>query len=199
MYKGGSKLLPIALVIIVTIVAIIALVSIGRALLGRGSSEEVPQENPAAQKLLVSEVDRSVRMTVRGPIIADEDFNSYQIEISPVGRRMTTYKGYQDGVIEDERLGNTTTGYEEFIYALDRANFTKEGQLPEDAGDLRGLCATGRLYTFEILQAQSTIKQLWTTSCRDASGSFRGEAALVRDLFLKQIPDSAARLRGLNL
>src|SRR5690606_38888812 len=111
MYKGGSKLLPVALVVIVTIVAVIALVSVGRALIGRNDQTDVVEESPAAQSLLVADVDRSVRMTVRGPIVADEEFNSYQIEISPTERRMTTYKGYQGQVIDTKRLGNSTDAY----------------------------------------------------------------------------------------
>ena len=192
-------MLPIVLVIIVTIVAIIALVSVGRALLNRGESNEAPEENPATRSLLVAEADRSVRMTVRGPIIADENFNSYQIEVSPIERRMTTYKGYRDEVIDTERLGNSMKGYEEFVYALNKANFTREEQLTGELDDIRGVCANGRLYTFEILQAQSVVKELWTSSCRDAAGSFRGNAVQSRDLFLKQIPESSAKIRSLNL
>lgn len=198
MYKGGSRLLPLALVVIVTIVAIIAMVAVGRALLGRnGSNTEV--DNSAAKSLLVAEADRSVRMTVRGPIIADEEFNSYQIEVGAAGRRLTTYKGYGEQIIDTEQLANSMRGYEEFVYALDRVGFTSERKLEETLDDVRGICASGRLYTFEILQAQSVIKQLWVASCRDARGSFGGNAPEARDLFLKQIPDSTTRLRGLNL
>jgi hypothetical protein len=138
-------------------------------------------------------------MTVRGPIIADEEFNSYQIEIGPAGRRITTYKGYADQVIDTEQLGNTMRGYEEFVYALNRVGFTKERQIDDTLDDVRGICASGRLYTFEILQAGSVVKQLWMASCRDAGGSFAGNAVQSRDLFLKQIPDSSDRLRSLNL
>lgn len=199
MYKGGSKLLPIVLVIIVTIVAIIALVSVGRALLGRGDTPEVVEENPAAQSLLNSEIDRSVRMTVRGPIVANEEFNSYQIEISPVERRMTTYRGYEQEVIDTKQLGNSTEGYGEFVHALDRVNFTKEEKVTDTLDDVRGICATGRLYTFELLLAQSVIKDLWVSNCRKVPGSFGGDASAARDLFLKQIPDSDTLLRDLNL
>lgn len=199
MYKGGSKLLPIALVIIVTIVAIIALVSVGKALLNRGDRGEIVEETPQASNLLASEVDRSVRMTVRGPIVADEEFHSYQIEVSPVGRRMTTFRGYQHEIIDTVQLSNTTAGYEEFVHALERVNFTKEQQLAEGMTDVRGVCAGGRLYTFELLQAQSVRQETWVASCREPQGSFGGEAVMARDLFLRQIPESRSLLRGLSL
>lgn len=199
MYKGGSKVLPALLVIIVIVVAIIALVAVGRALLNRGAQEQVVEDSPAERSLLVTEADRSVRMTVRGPIIADEEFHSYQIEVSPLGRRMTTYKGYQEETIETKQLGNSTDAYVEFVHALARANYTHQVELPEEADDLRGACATGRLYTFETLQAQSMRSQSWVSSCRNMPGSFKGDAAFVRSLFLKQIPESNKMLQPLNL
>ncbi len=198
MYKGGSKLLPLILVIIVTIVAIIAMVSVGRALLNRNASDVVVDDF-ASRALLEANVDSSVRMTVRGPIVADEEFNSYQIQISPSERRMTTYEGYQGQVIEQRQASNTMRGYEEFIHALDRVGFTNEERSNNTLDDVRGVCASGRLYTFEILQAQSVVKELWISSCRAVPASFGGNATASRDLFLKQIADSSTLLRDLNL
>jgi hypothetical protein len=197
MYRGNSKVLPVVLIVIVMIVAIFTVVAIGRALLNRNSSK--PVDDRVSRALVNSDADHSVRMTVRGPIIADENFNSYQIEVSPIGRRMTTYKGYRDEVIEDTRLRNNTNAYVEFVHALSRMNFTKEIELSEEQNDVRGICPEGRLYTFEVLQAQSVIKEFWISSCRNVKGSFGGEAVKSRDLFLKQIPESSAMLRDLNL
>lgn len=198
MYRGNSKVLPVVLIVIVMIVAIFAVVAVGRALLGRNTPAE-PADDRASRALVTADADHSVRMTLRGPIVADEDFNSYQIEVSPIGRRMTTYRGYQNHVLEDTRLSNSTDAYVEFTHALNRIEFTNERELTEEQDDIRGVCPEGRLYTFEILQAQSVIKQLWTSSCRDAQGSFAGNAVDARDLFLKQIPESNAKTRDLNL
>lgn len=198
MYKGGPRIVPIILVVAVMIVAIIALVSIGRLLLNRGDSSEVV-DTPTENALLMAEVDRSVRMTVRGPIVADENFNSYKIEISPTERRMTTYRGYSDEVIESRRLSNSVNAYTEFIHALDRAGFANTAQLDAEVSDVRGMCSTGRLYSFETLQAQSVLSESWISSCKGATASFRGEAVLIRDLFLRQIPDSKSLLSDLSL
>lgn len=198
MYRGKSKILPVILVAIVAVVAIIALVSIGRAILNRDTQPEIA-EDPASLALLNTEMDRSVRMTVRGPITADEDFRSYEIEVSPVGRRMTTYRGYQNQVIEDVRLGNSNEAYTELVHALSLANFTKTAQSAVSIDDIAGVCATGRVYTFELRRAQSAVKQLWATSCRGVDGSFKGNAAQVRDLLQGQIPNSRDLLRGINL
>lgn len=198
MYRGGSsRLFPALLILVVIVVAIVALVAVGRSLLGGSGS--VPETNPARQALLTTDADHSVRMTVRGPIVADENFRSYQIEVSPVSRNLTTYKGYQLQQIDSKQLSNTTEAYTQFVYALGRSNFLKEVKLSDEQDDTRGACPTGRLYTFEIMEAQSTVKHLWTSSCRDASGSFRGDAEATRTLFLNQIPDSDVLLRTIDL
>lgn len=198
MYKGGSRILPIVLVIVVAIVAIIALVSVGKALLGR-STADTTADTEKESVLLVTEANRSVRMTVRGPIVADEDFNSYQIEIGPSERRMTTYKGYADQIIDTKQYSGSMAAYTEFVHALDRAEFSESVTLSEALGDVRGACATGRLYTFEVLEDGSAVSESWTSSCRNLAGSFRGQASLIRDLFQRQIPDSSTLLRGVNL
>lgn len=198
MYRGKSKIIPIILMVIVAIVAIIALVSIGRAILNRDTQPEIA-EDPASLALLNTEMDRSVRMRVRGPITADEDFRSYEIEVSPTSRRMTTYKGYNNQVIDDVRLPNSTEAYTELVNALSLANFTKTSQSAAGIDTIQGVCATGRVYTFELVFAQSPTKQLWAASCRGVDGSFKGNAALVRDLLQGQIPTSRDLLRGLNI
>jgi len=198
MNRGKSKILPIVLLAIIAVVTIIIMVSIGRSLLNRGTQEKVVDDS-SSRALLATEADRSVRMSVRGPIVANENFRSYEIEVSPIGRRLTTHKGYLGEIIEDNRLENNNEAYTEFVNALNRAEFTKLAEVSEEIKETEGLCATGRLYTFEILQAQSVVKKTWASSCRDIPGSFRGDAVLVRDLFQDQIPDGKKLLRDLDI
>lgn len=198
MYRGGSsRLFPALLVIAVIVVAVIALVAIGRAIFG--DSDTATEENPSRRSLLTTDADHSLRMTVRGPLVADEEFRSYSIDISPVERNLTTFQGYEFQQLDSARFRNSTEAYTEFVHALEKANFLKEAELSGEEDDTRGVCASGRLYTFEILRSQSDIKRLWTSSCRDNQGSFRGEAERVKNLFLKQIPDSAKLLRPIDL
>lgn len=200
MYRGGSsRLFPALLILVVIIVAIVALVAVGRSFLG-GSGSQSAATNPDRQALLTTDADHSIRMTVRGPLVADENFRSYQVEISPVTRSLTTFKGYQQQQIDNKQYSNTTEAYTQFVYALDRANFLKEAKLSDAQNDTRGVCASGRLYTFDIMEAQSSVKTLWTSSCGGSeAGSFRGNATDVRSLFLNQIPDSDTALRTINL
>lgn len=198
MYRGGSRILPALLILIAIIIAIVALVAVVRAVLGGGAQPE-PADDSTTRTLLNTDADHSVRMTVRGPIVANENFRSYRIEVGPTGRRFVVLNGYEGQPAQDEQFGNSSEAYAEFVNALSRAGFTKEAVLGDGEDDTRGVCADGRLYTFEILVAQSTEKELWTSSCRDAKGSFRGEAAIVRELFLDQIPDSDALVRKIDL
>ena len=197
MYRGRSNLLPVIVLVVVAAVAIIGMVSLGRLLL-RGDNDQVAND-AATRALLNTEADRSVRMNVRGEIVADEDFRSYEIEISPIVRRMTLYKGYGNEIIDAVRLPNSTEAYAEFVNALNLAGFSDEAELPEGQGDTEGVCATGRLYTFSFLQAQSVTDQTWITSCRGVTGSFGDDASLARKLFEAQIPNSRELLRDIDL
>ena len=199
MYRGESRLLPAILIIIVTIVAIFALVTLGRAIFSRNSGQ-VEADDSAKRALLTTDPDRSVRMTVRGPIVSDEDFRSYTIEVSPISRRMTTYSGFENTQLDNKQFDNNTEAYTEFVNALQRAGFTKGTVTSIDNEEnMRGICAGGRLYTFELAQSQSLSQQLWTTSCRNTTGTFRGAAADIRTLFLRQIPGSSDMLRSIDL
>jgi hypothetical protein len=184
--------------LVAIVIAIVALVAVIRAFIG-GDTQEQPVDDRITQTLLNTDADHSVRMTVRGPIVANEEFRSYRIDVGPTGRRFVSLNGYEGVPAVDEQFGNTSEAYAEFVNALSLAGYTKEEELTDEENDTRGVCANGRLYTFEIMVAQSTEKELWTSSCRDAKGSFRGEAVKIRDLFLDQIPDSDALLRDIDL
>ena len=112
-YKNSavSRILPIVFIAIVVILAVTVLVSLAQTIFGgsRSGSEEPVDRAQAA--LVSTDADSRVRMVVRGPIVADEDFNSYQIDITPSSRTLTTYQGYLDRVVEREQLGNNTPVY----------------------------------------------------------------------------------------
>lgn len=197
MYRGNSRVIPVVLLLIFVVVAIFGLVVLGRLLLG-GSAQPL-KDDPTTKALLTTDADYSVRMTVRGPIVADEDFRSYSVTVSPTGREMTSSAGYDSRTVDNVALSNNTEAYTQFVGALNRASFSTGRTLSDTANNTDGACATGRLYTFEILEAQSTVSKLWTTSCSSGSGSFRGDASAVRTLFLRQIPTSNDMLRAINL
>lgn len=200
MYKSSSsRVVPIVLVLIVVAIAIAALVSVGRAVFGGNDTQNTETVDLGVESLLNTSPDRSVRMTVRGPLVADESFRSYQIAIDSSSRRLTTYSGYLDRTLETVQLGNNTKAYEELAHALNRAGLMKGTELEGEKNDTRGICATGRVYEFEVLQGNSVIKRLWTSSCKGSQGSLKASVKQIDTLFTGQIPDGKKILSKLDV
>mgnify|MGYP001244537797 CR=1 FL=1 len=194
--SGAQRAIPIILIIIVIIVAVAALISVGRNIFG-GSSE--PIVNTGKEALLNTSLDRSVRMTVRGPIVGDNNFHTYTVTATPTTRNLTTYQGYLQSQLESTELANNSKAYEQFVYALDRANMMEGAELEGDADNTRGVCATGKLYRYEVIQGTNVVKTLWTTTCSQSRGSLKAvNQSLVR-LFNAQIPDYAKLTNKVNL
>lgn len=199
MYKGNSsRILPILLVLIVVAIAIAGLVSLGRMIFG-GESADPNQVDVGREALLNTSVDRSVRMTVRGPIVADEEFRSFQVTISPTSRRIVTYSGYLENTIETKQYSNNVKAYEEFVHALDKANMMNGQAFEGEKDDTRGICATGNVYEFEVVRGGESVKRLWTSTCKGSPGSFKASVKQVESLFLEQIPDSRDVLKDLDI
>ncbi len=201
MYRGNSsRIVPIVLVLIVVAIAIAALVSVGRSIFGGdGGQPEASQVDTGRQALRNTAIDRSVRMTIRGPIVADEQFRSYQVVVNSSSRSLTTYSGYLDQPLENKQYSNNVRAYEEFVYALDKANMMNGTSLTGDQNDIRGVCATGKVYEFEVLQNNTSTKRLWTSTCKGSPGSFEASISQVGNLFLEQIPDQQTLLRNIDL
>ena len=199
-----SRFIPILLVIIITIVAVAAVIAIGRVLFGNGSTNDNrnqpnPNINDAKTALLSTDVGRSVRLTVRGPIVANESFRSYSITIAPDSREMVTYEGYLDNQIDRKRLDNNTKAYTELVYALDKRKMMDGKDLSDKQNDLRGICASGKIYKFETIKDNSVVKSLWTSDCSGSRGSAQANVNEILDMFLKQIPDGKKMANGIGL
>lgn len=198
MYRGnGSRVVPVILVLIIVAIAIAALVSVGRAIFGGSASTS--QTDVGHSALIDTSADRSVRMTVRGPIVADENFRSYQVTVDSSSRNLTVFSGYLNQTLNFKQYGNNNKSYEQFVYALDKANMMQGDALTGASDDTRGICATGDLYEFEVLQSGSTVKRLWTSTCRGSAGSFKANVTQVQSLFLDQIPDNKTLLQNVAL
>ena len=199
MYRGNSsRVFPIVIVLIVVAIAIAALVSVGRTIFGGDTQTDSSKVDAGQKALLNTSVGNSVRMTVRGPIVADEDFRSYRVAVDASGRNLSTYSGYVSQVIDSKQLGNNVKAYEQFVYALDKANFMKGTAATGEADDTRGICASGRVYEFEVVQGGMVTKRLWTSTCRGSSGSFKGSSDQIEKLFLGQIPDNKTLLKTID-
>jgi hypothetical protein len=194
-----SRILPTILTIIIIIVAIAGLVALGRLIFSGGSSTAAPEVDMSQQHLLDTSADRAVSMTVRGPIVADEDFRSYQIVVSPTSRTFEAFTGYLDQSTDRQVLTNNTAAYGQFVHALDKANLVKGTPFEGEKNNVLGICATGKVYEFKILNAGAVDEMLWTSTCSGSSGSLRGSTAQLSRLFLNQIPDGSNITASLKL
>jgi hypothetical protein len=194
-----SRILPIILVIVIIIIAIAAIVSLARVVFFSGGPSAPAVTDVSREALLNTSSGRSVSMTVRGPIVADEEFHSYKIEISASSRQLSTFKGYLNTVVDRTNLGNNVAAYEEFVHALDKADLADGTELEGDRNDVRGICATGRVYEFSILDGNSTVKRLWTSTCKGSPGSLDASVNQLTELFVNQIPGSEALIKKVSV
>lgn len=186
-----SRILPTVLTIIVIVIAIAGLVALARILFTGSSSTSVSEYAAQEQGLLNTSEGRAVSMTVRGPIVADEDFRSYQIVVSPNDRQFTAYTGYLDVITDQQTLDNNTAAYDQFVNALNKANMVAGTPFTGDKNNVLGVCATGKVYEFRTLDNSEPQTMLWTSTCSGSPGSLKASATQLSNLFLSQIPDGS--------
>ena len=182
--------MPIIIVIIVIALIVAAIVTVVRMAMNGGSGEgQTNTKNATLQESVLNrEASRSVRWTVRGPIVADENFRSYQITVTPNSRTFVTYSGYLEQVMDTKKYDNNTKAYEEFVYALDKANIGATRDAKDE--EFRGVCATkGVAYMFETLNNNEVDNTVWSSSCKDSAGTMGADPLKVQALFVNQIPD----------
>jgi len=202
MYKGSrSRFVPIIIVLVVIAIAVFALVTLGRWVIGSinggSNAPQTSQQTGAENSLLSTDGSTSVQMTVRGPIVGDEQFRSYQMTISPTSRSIITWAGYdQSNLIDQKTLSNDQKAYDQFVHALNYAGYAKSTTVKDN--NTSGLCANGRVYHFDILNGSDAIQDNWTTNC-GIKGSFGGNAPDVRALFLDQIDGASDMIDKLDL
>ena len=192
------RIAPILLIIAIAILSIITVVTVVNAFMNGGNNNQSQQagddsskeEDKSVKDLLSVEQNRSVKMAVRGPIVAQENFRSYTVEVSPTYRRLITYKGYLDEVIKEVNLGNNSESYTQFVNALNKANMMKGVAFSG---------ATGHLYDFSILKDDNVQKHLWTTTCAGSKGSLLANNKQLQNLFISQVPGNEQVVRDLGI
>jgi hypothetical protein len=157
-----------------------------------GGSKE-PQELDLSS---YGNTDAAVRLTVEGPVVADQNHNAYQITIGRNTTKVETFKGYERTVLETKTYDNNEEAYETFLLALERAGYHRaiEQETPTDS---RGVCPNGNRYKYELVDGNSTLLESWSANC--SKGTFRGDANAVRALFGRQVPELNQLTRKLNL
>lgn len=199
MYRGNNtKVLPVIIAIIVIALIVTAIVSAIQTLVGRSDDDSLPEVDIAESTLLDTSGSGSVRMTVRGPLVSNEDFRSYRVIVSPSSRSLTTYRGYLDQTIESKQYDNNAKAYDEFVHALNKANMIRGEELVGEKNDTRGTCATGKVTEFEVVESSNVVKRLWTSTCKGSPGSLKASVKQIYTLFINQIPDYKEALDNID-
>ena len=198
----SSRVLPAVLTVVVIIIAVAGIVALARLLFtGTSSSSSAPKEdvNLTRQSLLSTADGRAVSMTVRGPIVADEDFRSYRIIVSPGARQFRAFNGYLETETNNQTLSNNVAAYDQFVNALDKANLVAGKEFDAERNNLSGICASGKVYEFKLLNVSNTEHLFWTSTCGGSKGSLKGNVTQLSGLFLNQVPDGSNIADSLRL
>ena len=128
-----------------------------------------------------------VRLTIDGPIIANQDHRQSQYTIDRDNAALSIIQGYDGTVIDTHSFSNTQASYATFLHALELNGFTKGNTSNSNLKSEVGHCAGGYRYVFELINDGRDIERFWTTSCGTVR-TFEGNSQFIIDLFHNQIP-----------
>ena len=171
--------------IILLILSIWGVSSIAKSIFKGGSASK----QPVVQTIALEDYARPntvTKMTAEGPIVAEEKFKSYEINVAQDYREIKIYKGYNKSIVSSQRYPNNPEAYENFLKALKKANFTLKNKGSSE--DEKGACATGARFIYQVDDDQKEAFRSWGTKC-GSLGSSKGQGSAIRNLFESQIPD----------
>lgn len=186
-----KQVLKTVVIILVSVGAVIGLIFAARFLFFNTTTSET-KNNENYNNLTSTTAGRAVEMSVRGPIVADEDFRSYNVKITPNSRELTVYRGYQKTEINHQTLTNNVEAYHQFVFALNAANLLKD--VDSDGGDSTGVCATGYIYTFIVSDDGNEKQKIWGTTCSSKSGSLKAQITPLKKLFITQLTENEQKI-----
>lgn len=188
-----------ALVMIAVVIALIlvswGLFSVANNLFRRGDNTDTSLFDETTAYDVNSAA--TARLTVDGPVVANQEHQSYVIEVNENIVSMKVYKSYGQTLISEKSYQNTEEAYQTFLSALDKLGVTgrqKNTDTDDDYAE-QGVCATGKRY---ILELDSDVRR-WSTSCSSKQGTATASMKSVRTLFNKQIVDYRELVRGTGL
>ncbi len=135
-----------------------------------------------------------VKYIVDGPIVASTEQRSYAIEVTASKVDMKVYSDYGQKVVAEKSYANNSAAFNSFLQSLEKANALArfEGTTTDDDIADKGSCPKGKRYILEV----GSDERRWTTSCDRTEGTAAGKMTTMRELFIKQIPDFDALVKG---
>ena len=160
--------------------------SIARSLFGPTESSQTTTTQKALTEY--AKADTSVRLHVGGPIVANEKYVSYDIEVTQTTRKITTYKTFQNVVTSVKSYDNNQEAYLNFLTALQINGYLTKANSATTT-DSTAQCSTGKRYTYYLYESAQVKSDLWSTSCNGRVGTLGGNGSAIRSLYQAQIPD----------
>ncbi len=188
----------IVIILVVVLVILLGLLLFGGNKKPENSNKAVTSKVTVASKK-ISDYNSSnsfVRLTIDGPVNADQIHRMIRITIAQDQNNLDTYRGYQYAPINSAIYANNTNAYKDFLFALQNGGFgiDRKTNQPNDAG----MCPLGSRYIFEVFDSNKQVSRRWSSTCGNL-GSFGGKTSLMLSLFKAQIPDYTKQITGINL
>lgn len=139
--------------------------------------------------------DSKMVLTIDGTINGDDIHRSIRITVDHNDRELEVIQGYQNNVIQRNTFINNMNAYDSFVHALQRTGFGKVRKTNDT--DIRGVCATGQRYTFEVYDDGKNVSRTWSATC--TKGTSMAMAPQVLALFKAQITGYGELTKTVNL
>lgn len=175
-------------------IAIFGLVILMASLIFHGGGK--PKPTPQLLESYAT-TDAIVRLTIDGPINADQTHQQIQIIVSNNSAIYEQIQGYQGNVVNQKSYANNVDAYTNFLTALRHAGFTRGTNNPALKNET-GYCPLGSRYIFELQQNGQDVERFWSTSC-GSPATYIGNVRLTLTLFQAQIPDFSTLAQNLSI
>lgn len=187
------------------IIAIIFVVIFGSILLRNAFRTSAARNNAittgVTQRVKLADYKKSgvtVRMTIEGPVVADENYRQLEVDISNSSRDAKVLGGYKYTVLKETTHDNNQQAFSAFLDALDNSGYTVERATT--LKNYSGQCPNGHRYIFDLIENGKIITSLWRSTCTDvAPGTLGSLATPISELFQAQIPDANALISGYDV
>ena len=195
----ASKLRWGMVIVIVTIALLLigwGMFSIARSIFDSGSSSSNNTSTESDEVTLVEDANVA-RYSVDGPVVANEDHRSYEIEVTSGVVEMTVYKSYGSEVVSRKSYPNTNAAHDAFMSSLASLNVTdrRDGTTLDDDFAEQGVCPSGRR---RVLELDDNIRR-WSATCSNRVGTADFSMSSVERLFRRQVPDFSELVQGTGL
>ena len=151
---------------------------------GGGDSGKTPTQNKTLSSY--ASEDSEVSMVIDGRTNSPQDHRQVAVTVDANHIEFQVKQGYNGDVLTDKSFANTQASYQNFLLALEHANFTK-GDLKHAHTDERGYCPLGQRYIFQLKSQGDTVERFWATSCGNPK-TYLGNFDVTLSLFKAQVP-----------